>query len=80
MPECEHIENCPYFKGELANFVPETVEITKKCYCLKDNSSCARYLVKMAGLPVPDDLSPNDIQTAKSIIAKSKIKRINNEN
>jgi hypothetical protein len=52
--------------------VNETIaSIYKKWYCLKDNRTCARYMVfkKFGKEAVPIDLYPNMINRANKIIS-----------
>jgi hypothetical protein len=72
MPECECTPRCPFFGGKMSQIMPVIVEAMRKQYCLGDNSNCARYMVRQAlGSPqaVPEDLTPNQVEVAKQVIA-----------
>jgi hypothetical protein len=57
--ECEKLDKCPFFGDRLPN-MPAVAGLLKQTYCLGDKTQCARYQVSCAGLPVPNDLFPND--------------------
>ena len=72
MKECEKIDGCPFFEGEMARLVPEIVKKYKKQYCFDGYTHCARYIVARFGgrEKVPGDLMPNEFQRAEEIINK----------
>ena len=69
MPNCECLENCPFFQDRMAN-MPGTTEMIKRRLCQNDNDACARYLVfKQAGPgSVPGNLFPNELDKAQAFI------------
>jgi len=67
--ECEKLSKCPFFNNQLTN-MPAVAGLLKQTYCLGDKTSCARYQVSMAGVPVPTDLFPNDIGRIAHILKK----------
>jgi hypothetical protein len=69
MGKCERLEKCPFFNDKLAN-MPKTAELIKKNNCLSDPQKCARYIVFKAGLNVPQDLFPYDLERAEKILGK----------
>jgi len=69
MGKCEKLEKCPFFNDKLAN-MPKTAAMIKQTYCLSDPSKCARYIVFKAGLNVPQDLFPYNLERAEEIIGK----------
>lgn len=70
MASCEKLNNCPFFNDRLSN-MPSVSGLLKDTYCLSEKDQCARYKVSAAGLPVPEDLFPNDLTRAKRILASS---------
>jgi len=70
MSECELIEKCPFFLGELVE-KPVEIEKLKEQYCKSNNLNCARYMiVQAAGLEkMPADLYPDEKIVAYQIIA-----------
>lgn len=64
---CERFAKCPFFTGVLQG-MPKTSKLLKEMYCQGEHSACARYLVAVAGLPIPDDLFPNEERRAREII------------
>lgn len=69
IPDCELLELCPFFNGELAK-KPGMSAMYKKNYCKGDFKSCARYLIstELGRENVPPDLYPNMIERAKKIV------------
>ena len=67
--KCERIEKCVFFNGLMANMPSESDKI-KKRYCADDSITCARALVadKLGVDAVPDDLFPDDMLRALSIL------------
>lgn len=70
MALCEKLEKCPFFTGRM-DAMPAVTNMLKARYCQGDKMECARYQVATAGLEVPNDLFPHDIERAKEIIGKS---------
>ena len=70
MADCELLQTCIFFNDKMAN-IPSTAEIFKMKYCHGDNAECARYMVfrKLGRPKVPQDLYPNQVDVAKSVIA-----------
>ena len=73
MPDCECLENCPYFEGDLHKEISVIQELRVQKYCKGDNSTCARYMVfKALGKEhVPRNLLPTDVDGAKKIIEQA---------
>ncbi len=46
---------------------PSAAELTKKTYCLGDNSKCARFQLVTTGVPVPVALRPDDYERAQQL-------------
>ncbi len=67
MAACGHLSDCPFFNDRMAN-MPLVSEILKEQYCLSEMSRCARYRVYRSGLPVPNDLFPDDQDRCLSIL------------
>ena len=67
--ECECLEGCVFFNDKMAE-MPATAQIMKEMYCLKDNTTCARYIVfqKLGRERVPADLFPRQVDRANQII------------
>ncbi len=64
MAECEKLKKCQFVNGQMATDVA-AAELTKKTYCLGDNTKCARYQLVTTGVPVPVDLPPNNYERAQ---------------
>lgn len=80
MSECEKLPTCPFFTGE----VPIEEELGKTYrayYCHNGNAICARYLVfqSLGKGSVPADLYPDQLDRARQIVAKAKIKHLKSE-
>ena len=67
MANCERLNTCPFFTGQMAT-MPAVADLMKKSYCLGDKMQCARYQVASAGRPVPGDLYPNDTTRSQRIL------------
>jgi hypothetical protein len=65
--ECTKLKTCPFFGDRLGD-VPAVATLLKQRYCLGDFARCARYRVATPGLPVPDDLFPNQGDRADRIL------------
>ncbi|HVN20548.1 MAG TPA: hypothetical protein VMU05_17310 [Dongiaceae bacterium] len=70
MAECEKLKKCPFFTDKMAN-MPSVAEVMKRNYCLGDKNLCARYQLASAGLSVPADLFPNDIDRARALLGRN---------
>jgi hypothetical protein len=72
MSECEFLTKCSFFSDQMAkkSIYSDTI---KQNYCKTNPSSCARYLVgiKLGIDKVPSDLWPNNMETAKRLVADS---------
>ena len=71
MANCERLEKCIFFSDRMSR-MPATASIMKKDFCCGDRSECARFQVAARGIPVPEDLYPNQAERARNIIAKRK--------
>jgi len=68
MVECERLEKCPFFSGQMAD-MPCSAELMKQTFCLGNHKTqCARYQVASAGVAVPPDLFPHDVERARAIL------------
>ena len=68
MAFCEKLNSCLFFTGQMAN-MPAVSDLMKESYCKGDRTRCARYQVSVAGLTVPSDLFPNDVERARQLIS-----------
>jgi hypothetical protein len=73
MADCTLLAKCIFFNDTMAS-MPTAADMMKKKYCLKDSSSCARFMVctTLGREHVPADLFPNNSDRARVIIAKGK--------
>jgi hypothetical protein len=73
MSDCTLLAKCIFFNDKMAS-MPAAADMMKKKFCLKDSSTCARYMVctTMGREFVPADLFPNSVDRARAIIAKGK--------
>ena len=71
MQECELINTCPFYNGQLKGD-EEQINIMKEKYCEKNNLNCARYMIFMAlgRESVPKELFPHQKDQAYVIIAE----------
>ena len=67
MANCEKLQACPFFTDKMAN-MPNTSKLMKQMYCFGDKMHCARYLVNRAGIVVPLDLFPHDLERAQQMV------------
>lgn len=69
MSDCPSLAKCPFFNDKMSA-IPTTATMMKKRYCQGGNSNCARWVVRAALGPtaVPEDLFPNQMERAKSLI------------
>jgi len=70
MPDCKCLPKCPFFNDKMQN-MPAAAGLLKKRLCQGDNSQCARFMVLTAlgRDKVPPDLSPNQQDRARDLIA-----------
>lgn len=71
MADCELLAGCLFFNDKMK--VNKTIgSIYKKHYCLKDNTTCARYMVfkKLGKEAIPTNLLPNMVDQANEILSK----------
>jgi hypothetical protein len=68
MAECEKLETCPFFSGQMTK-MPSVADLMRNAYCLGDKTKCARYQLASAGIAVPKDLFPNDTRRARKILS-----------
>jgi hypothetical protein len=71
MADCECLERCVFFQGQMAS-MPATAEVARQRYCRGDYTRCARYVVyKALGREhVPGDLFPNELEIARQLVAQ----------
>ena len=71
MAECEFIDACPFFKGELSGKEVD-IEKFKNDYCRTNSLHCARYIVAitLGKEKMPPDLYPHEKQRAYKVIAE----------
>jgi hypothetical protein len=65
--QCDRAQTCSFY-GNKMGLKPAVVELVKQTFCERDKNQCARYQLIVAGLPVPDDLYPSDINRGREII------------
>ncbi|MBN1428786.1 MAG: hypothetical protein JXB07_10405 [Anaerolineae bacterium] len=65
--ECEYLQTCPFFNDKMAS-VPTAAAIMKIKYCKGNQDACARCMIKKAGLQVPDDLFPHQVDRARQLL------------
>ena len=72
MGECEFINSCPFFNGELEGREAD-IERLKTEYCQSNSLHCARYIVAIAlgREKMPHNLYPDEKDRAYMIIAES---------
>lgn len=71
MAECEFIEKCPFFNGQLAE-KPVEIEKLKEDYCRTNNLHCARFVIAMAlgKEKLPPELYPHEKEIAYKLLAE----------
>ena len=71
MAECPLLAKCIFFNDKMAS-MPTASELMKKKYCLKDNTTCARYMVcsTLGREHVPADLFPNNVDRVKVLLSQ----------
>jgi len=68
MKECVKLAGCPFFNDRMQG-MDGMVSLYKKRFCTGDPSSCARLTVATAGLAVPGELFPNQMERARELLA-----------
>jgi hypothetical protein len=68
MSPCTNLSTCAFFNRKMAN-MPFLTDILIERHCLADKEGCARFRVHSAGVPVPQDLFPDDLPRAADILA-----------
>ncbi|RKX83558.1 MAG: hypothetical protein DRP58_08550 [Spirochaetes bacterium] len=71
MQECELIENCEFYNGQLKGN-KEQIEAMKEKYCKVNNLNCARYMIFMAlgKEKMPNELFPHQKDRAYLLISQ----------
>lgn len=69
MADCERLQTCIFFTGRMEN-MPSVADLMKDSFCFGDKTQCARYQVAIAGLPIPSDLFPNDLERVHDLLHK----------
>ena len=71
MGECELIDKCPFFSGQLAD-KPVEIEDLKEKFCKNNNLNCARYMIANAlgKEHMPPNLYPHEKAVAYGVIAE----------
>jgi hypothetical protein len=67
MAECERLAKCSFFSNQMVH-MPKSADLMKETFCRGEKTLCARYQVAKAGLPVPSDLFPQDLERAREIV------------
>ncbi|MGI5862844.1 MAG: hypothetical protein ACOX6T_12405 [Myxococcales bacterium] len=67
MLECPRLQNCSFFEL-LMKDQSSLAGLFRQRYCRARSHECARRIVEAAGLPVPEDLFPNQGEKAAEII------------
>ena len=72
MQECELIDNCPFYNGQLEGD-EEQIKILKEKYCHKTYFKCARFMIftALGRESVPKELLPHQKDKAYVLIAES---------
>ena len=72
MADCSLLEKCIFFNDKMSS-MPASADMLKKRFCLKDSSTCARYMVcvNLGRENVPADLFPNHIEQARVILGRA---------
>ena len=73
MAECTMLPKCIFFNDKMAS-MPASATMMKERFCLKDSSTCARFMVcsALGREAVPADLFPSNAQRAQTILAAAK--------
>ena len=71
MADCELLQGCIFFNDKMEK-IPATAEIFKIRYCRGDSSECARHMIfeKLGRSRVTEDLFPNQVDKARTLLAK----------
>lgn len=67
MTNCDRLGSCPFFNDRMQN-MPASANLMKSRFCLGGNECCARYTVFKAGMQVPADLMPSQMERALAMI------------
>ncbi len=69
MQECELIDSCLFYNGQLKGDAKQ-IESMKEKYCQKNNLNCARYMIFMAlgRESIPRELFPHQKDRAYEVI------------
>ena len=72
MGQCEIIEECPFYQGELADKGVDVDELKEK-YCRNNSLNCARYMIvqSVGKEHMPADLYPHEKAVAYGVIAEN---------
>ena len=72
MQECELINTCPFYNGQLKGD-EEQINNLKEKYCKSNNLNCARYMIfnALGREHMPDGLFPHQKEKAYELISKS---------
>jgi len=64
---------CPFFNDQMDG-MPVIAEKLKQKYCLNDNSTCARFMVRevLGKTAVPKELYPNDKKAAVALLQEAR--------
>jgi hypothetical protein len=68
MADCPKLSACPFFGDRMAG-MPAIANMLKQGFCRADFAKCARYQVATAGVPVPADLFPNQVERVAKLVA-----------
>jgi hypothetical protein len=70
MQECELINTCPFYNGQLQGDLRQIEEMKDK-YCRKNNLNCARYMIFIAlgREKMPEGLFPHQKNKAYELIS-----------
>lgn len=67
MDVCDCLPSCVFFNRTMAE-MPMVSDALKERHCQGNWLGCARYRLISSGLPVPDDLYPDDVQRAAHLV------------
>lgn len=67
MGKCSNLADCIFFNHRMSN-MPMVADALKRRFCLDGWDRCARFRVQERALPIPDDLYPEDVDRAASIV------------
>ena len=71
MQECELIESCPFYNGQLEGDKVQ-IDAMKEKYCKVNNLNCARYMIFIAlgRESMPEELFPHQKDRAYEVISQ----------